>query len=95
MKIRQGRRNKHNLYIMLGDEPSEHDISMGYIRFPQWAQTLVEAVNGGVVQRQSFVTDASWQRAEELRTERLGPGQDDIPEIKDEGRPSTSLRDGS
>lgn len=33
--------------------------------------------------RKSFVADVTWERSEELRPERLGPGPDDIDE-KDE-----------
>jgi hypothetical protein len=95
MKIRQGTKNPHNLYAMRGEEPDPgNDVSIGYIRFPHIAAEIVRLVNaqpGGVVRTQSFVTDADWQRAEELRTERLGPGEDDIPQVKDPERPSTTL----
>lgn len=100
MKIRQGRRNARNIYLQIGDEPSDQDISIGYIREPRWAKAVCEAANaayGGVVPsaQASFALDADWQRAEELRTERLGPGPSDIPEMKDTDRPSASLRDDS
>lgn len=45
MRIRQGRRNPRNLYIQTGDDPSEQDISIGYIRFPATAAYLVERMN--------------------------------------------------
>src|ERR1044072_9807912 len=86
MRIRQGRRNKYNLYLMLGKEPSDMDPSIGYIRNARIAQEIVARVNGSdeTVLRQSSVADASWERSEELRPDRLGPGPD-LP-IRDETR---------
>lgn len=81
MILRQGRKNPHNLYFQVGLEPdSDRDISIGYIREPKWARALVEAVNrtGGVVPRRVTVADVEWERAEELRPDRLGPNAEDI-----------------
>lgn len=41
----------------------------------------------------SFVMEAEWHRAEELRPDRLGPGQDDVPnpEPVDKWRPVRTL----
>lgn len=47
MKIRQGRRNPHTLYVQLGDEPDhDRDISIGYVRFPEVACWLVMELDG-------------------------------------------------
>jgi len=43
--IRQGRKNPRNLYIQHGDEPSDTDISIGYIRLPTVAAWMTERVN--------------------------------------------------
>jgi len=43
---------------------------------------------GVVPPRGSFVLEANWDRAEELRVDRLGPEEKDI---EDPERPSTSL----
>lgn len=95
MILRQGRKNKYNLYLQLGDEPSDNDVSLGYVRYPQWGKAICDAVNGttgGVV---PGTVEADWQRAEELRVTRLGPGQDDIPEMNDKERPGASLHPNS
>lgn len=79
VRIRQGRKNPHNLYIQLGDQPSDYDPSLGYIRYPHWAAALVASVNaspGGVVR--SFNADVEWDRSEELRVDRLGPEDADV-----------------
>lgn len=41
MKIRQGRRNGHNLYVQFGEEPSDDDVSIGYIRDARIAAWMV------------------------------------------------------
>jgi hypothetical protein len=50
--IRQGRKNKHNLYLQLDDDPDGPGVSLGYIGEPEAAELLVEAANaheaGGV-----------------------------------------------
>lgn len=43
----------------------------------------------GVDRPRSFVLEADWERAEELRTERLGPSEQDIR--ADPERPSATL----
>lgn len=98
MILRQGRKNPHTLYFQVGPEPdSERDISVGYIREAKWARALVEAVNrtGGVVPPRVTVADAEWERAEELRPDRLGPDTQDISPadetISDPLRPGKSL----
>lgn len=45
MIIRQGRKNPRNLYVQLDVEPSDRDISIGYIRLPAVAACLVDSVN--------------------------------------------------
>lgn len=93
-KIRQGRRNKHNLYLMVdpAGTPSDDDLPIGFITSVKIAEDIVRLVNGdGVEPRKTFVVDAAWQRAEELREERLGPGEDDVPKPDDEDRPSRTL----
>lgn len=46
MKLRTGRRNPHNLYIQVGDNPSDDDdISIGYIKYPQLTPLIVEGFN--------------------------------------------------
>jgi hypothetical protein len=92
VKIRQGRKNPHNLYLMLGPEASDDDLSLGYIRTPGWAAQLVAAVNGVENPRQSFVSDVEWERAEELRPDRLGPSEDDLQREEEKAeRPGRSL----
>lgn len=39
--LRQGRRNKSNLYVQFGDEPSDDDLSIGYISNPELARWIV------------------------------------------------------
>jgi len=93
-KIRQGRRNKHNLYLVVDPNgtPSDDDLPIGFITSPKIAEDIVRLVNGGgVVRPQTFVEDAEWQRAEELRPDRLGPGPDDIPQVTDDERPERTL----
>lgn len=46
MKIRQGSKNKHNLYLQVGDEPnSERDIPLGFIKDPNFASAIVDLIN--------------------------------------------------
>lgn len=91
MKLRQGRDNPHNLYFQVGEEPAKGvDISVGYIRDPRWAKAICEAFNGGVVPHRSFTAETEWQRAEELRTDRLGPEEKDV-QNDDPDRPSRSI----
>jgi hypothetical protein len=46
----------------------------------------------GVVQsRGSFVIEANWERAEELRLERLGPSEKDVTLPDDSERPAATL----
>lgn len=43
MRIRTGRKNKHALYIQVGDLPScEHDIPLGFISNPDVAALLAD-----------------------------------------------------
>jgi hypothetical protein len=45
----------------------------------RWRQRLIEALGGVVPEEKStFVVDALIQRSEELRVDRLGPGEDDL-----------------
>ena len=44
MKIRQGRRNDRNLYLQLGDEPSDSDPCLGFMIDPEVGKILVQAV---------------------------------------------------
>ena len=46
MKIRTGRKQDRNLYIQLGDEPSDEDEYLGVIFDPIRAAILVEILNG-------------------------------------------------
>lgn len=47
MKIRTGRRNPRNLYLQLGDDPSDTgDICLGLIIDPQVAAEIADIVNG-------------------------------------------------
>lgn len=46
MKLRVGRKQDRNLYIQLGDEPSDEDEYLGVIFDPMRAAVLVEMVNG-------------------------------------------------
>ena len=46
MKIRQGRKQDCNLYIQLGDEPSDEDEYLGVIIDPTRAMFLVQILNG-------------------------------------------------
>lgn len=99
MRVRQGRKNKHNLYLIVGDEPSDDDISIGYIKYPNMAEEIVRLCNlapGGVVPKrtESTVVEASWERAEELRPDRLGPEEKDVQNTDPE-RPGTALRGNS
>jgi len=92
VRIRQGRKNPHNLYMQIGEEPADTDISIGYIRYARWAEALVAAVNrsGGVVPDRSFTADTEWDRSEELRTDRLGPEDEDV-KVDDPDRPTKRL----
>lgn len=45
MIIRQGRKNPRNLYIQVGEEPADTDISIGYVRLPAVAAWMTERVN--------------------------------------------------
>jgi hypothetical protein len=94
MKIRQGRKNKHNLYLQVNGQPGDNDPSIGYIRDPKMAAILVAIVNGapvGVVRdlQRSFVVDATWERSEELRVDRLGPSEEDVQ--NDDERPESTF----
>lgn len=59
MKIRQGRKNGHNLYLQFGDEPSDRDISIGYVKYPELAQWIVDAVDlsGGAYRHLEEIVD--------------------------------------
>lgn len=46
MKIRTGRELERNLYIQLGDEPSDDDEYLGVIVDPLRAAVLVDILNG-------------------------------------------------
>ena len=45
MKIRTGRHQDRNLYIQMGDEPSDEDEYLGVIFDPTRAKFLVEILN--------------------------------------------------
>lgn len=92
MRIRQGRKNPYNLYLQIGDDPSDADISLGYMRYPNWARAVVEAVNatGGVARPRSGNAEVEWDRSEELRVDRLGPSDQDV-QIDDPDRPVKRL----
>ena len=45
MKIRQGRKQDRNLYIQMGDEPSDDDEYLGVIFDPIRAKYLVQILN--------------------------------------------------
>ena len=45
MMLRQGRKNGHNLYLQLGNEPSDQDVSLGYIAIPEVAREIVDGCN--------------------------------------------------
>jgi hypothetical protein len=45
VKIRQGRKNSHNLYLQVGSEPSESDHCLGLIIEPEVAKAMVELLN--------------------------------------------------
>lgn len=44
MKIRQGRKNGHNLYLQLGEEPDDADPCLGLIIDPEIAKLIAESV---------------------------------------------------
>jgi hypothetical protein len=46
MKIRLGRKQDRNLYIQLGDEPSDEDEYLGVIFDPTRAFYIVQILNG-------------------------------------------------
>jgi hypothetical protein len=46
VKIRAGRKQDRNLYIQLGDEPSDEDEYLGVIFDPARAAALIEILNG-------------------------------------------------
>jgi hypothetical protein len=46
VRIRVGRKQDRNLYIQLGDEPSDDDEYLGVIFDPMRAAVLVEVLNG-------------------------------------------------
>lgn len=43
MKIRTGRRNRHNLYLQAGDEPSNDDLCLGFMIDPEVSALICEA----------------------------------------------------
>lgn len=43
MKLRQGRKNPLNLYVQMDAEPSDDDLSIGYIRNLDVAHLIVQA----------------------------------------------------
>lgn len=45
----------------------------------------------GVDRSRSFVIEGDWERAEELRTDRLGPTDDDVKIPDDPERPQATL----
>jgi ribosome biogenesis protein Tsr3 len=59
-------------------------------RVARQAQRVREADRELLRRRGSFVIEAQWERAEELRTDRLGPSEDDVQNTDPE-RPGTSL----
>jgi hypothetical protein len=46
VKIRLGRHQDRNLYVQLGDEPSDEDEYLGVIFDPTRAKFIVEILNG-------------------------------------------------
>lgn len=69
MKLRTGRRNHRNLYLQLGDEPSEDDPCLGLIIEPKAAHVIVDAVNKYGVPR---VTDAVFTGPHRVRHAVIG-----------------------
>jgi hypothetical protein len=45
VKIRTGRRNPSNLYLQLGDEPSNHDPCLGFITVGAVSAVIADAIN--------------------------------------------------
>lgn len=45
MKIRQGRKNKLNLYLQLGSEPSDRDVCIGLIMYPHAAELICKRIS--------------------------------------------------
>lgn len=62
-----------------------------------WWQHYLRLRRKGVSQEvatRTFVAEVEWQRNEELRPDRLGPSQDDVPDpepVRDPWRPVRSL----
>lgn len=56
MKIRQGRKNKHNLYLQLGDEPSDRDPCIGLIMYPEAAELICKRIT----QDEAREINANW-----------------------------------
>jgi len=48
-------------------------------------------IAGVVPPRGSFVLEANWERAEELRMDRLGPTEEDVKMPDDSERPAATL----
>lgn len=44
MRLRQGRKQAHNLYVQLHDHPADEDVLVGQLDSPELAAFLVEAV---------------------------------------------------
>lgn len=46
MKLRTGRKNRKNLYVQWGDQPSDtDDFSIGYVENPNVLKLMIEAAN--------------------------------------------------
>ena len=51
MRFRTGRRQPRTIYLAVGDEPSEDDISVGMMDTPELAALAVSALNAHVAAR--------------------------------------------
>lgn len=49
MRLRQGRRNARTLYLQLGDDPSDQDVSLGFMVDPNVAALIGEALTDPAV----------------------------------------------
>lgn len=48
IKLRQGRKNPHTLYIQMGAEPADTDQFVGSCVTPQMATLMVDCANVGI-----------------------------------------------
>lgn len=60
----------------------------------RWVKRRADAADRKAeFEKNTFLMDIEWERGEELRTERLGPGPDDVPDPipVDQWRPRKTL----